>query len=99
MPEKKDTVALIWEGDEPGDDKKITYGEMKDEVCRLAKSEDAIKQIPIIFLTAQPQPAAVAKAMSLGAAGYLVKPFDPMKIIDQINESLVRVQAPTLKVA
>ena len=22
LPEKKDTVALIWEGDEPGDDKK-----------------------------------------------------------------------------
>ncbi len=69
------------------------------EVCRLAKADAASQTIPIIFLTAQPQPAAVAKAMSLGAAGYLVKPFDPMKIIDQINESLKRVQAPTLKVA
>ena len=69
------------------------------EVCRLAKADEALKAIPIIFLSAQPQPAAVAKAMSLGAAGYLVKPFDPMKIIDQINESLQRVQAPILKVA
>jgi len=69
------------------------------EVCRLAKADPATQQIPIIFLTAQPQPAAVAKAMSLGAAGYLVKPFDPMKIIDQINESLQRVQAPPLKAA
>lgn len=69
------------------------------EVCRLAKADPAVNHIPIIFLTAQPQPAAVAKAMSLGAAGYLVKPFDPMKIIDQINDSLQRVQAPPLKVA
>ena len=69
------------------------------EVCRLAKADPVTQNVPIIFLTAQPQPAAVAKAMSLGAAGYLVKPFDPMKIIDQINESLQRVQAPTLKVA
>ena len=24
LPAKKDTIALIWEGDEPGDDRKIT---------------------------------------------------------------------------
>jgi len=66
------------------------------EICRNAKADEHTKNIPIIFLTAQPQPAAVAKAMSLGAAGYIVKPFDPIKIIDQINEALQRVQAPPL---
>jgi len=66
------------------------------EVCRQAKADESTQHIPIIFLTAQPQPAAVAKAMSLGAAGYIVKPFDPIKIVDQINEALQRVQAPPL---
>ncbi len=66
------------------------------EVCQRVKADAATHQIPIIFLTAQPQPTAVAKAMSLGAAGYLVKPFDPIKIIDQVNEALSRIQAPLI---
>ena len=67
------------------------------EICERSKNNEATRDIPIIFLTAQPQPSSVARAMSLGAAGYLVKPFDPIKIIDQINEALARVQAPLLK--
>ena len=31
-----DQVAIIWEGDDPKDSKKITYRELHDEVCRLA---------------------------------------------------------------
>jgi len=67
------------------------------EICQSAKADEATRHIPIIFLTAQPQPSSVARAMALGAAGYIVKPFDPIKIIDQINEALSRVQAPLLR--
>ena len=31
-----DKVAIIWEGDDPGEDRKFTYGELKNEVCRMA---------------------------------------------------------------
>ncbi len=31
-----DKVAIIWEGDDPADSKKITYAELKDEVSRFA---------------------------------------------------------------
>ena len=31
-----DQVAIIWEGDEPSDDAKITYRQLHDEVCRFA---------------------------------------------------------------
>jgi len=31
-----DQTAIIWEGDDPNDDKKITYRELYDHVCRLA---------------------------------------------------------------
>ncbi|WP_274627131.1 acetate--CoA ligase [Arvimicrobium flavum] len=31
-----DQVAIIWEGDNPYDDKKITYNELYEHVCRLA---------------------------------------------------------------
>src|SRR3954468_7965747 len=53
------------------------------EICKRAKEDPSTRAIPIIFLTAQPQPAAIAKAMSLGAAAYLIKPFDPTQIISQ----------------
>ncbi|MEO1081971.1 MAG: acetate--CoA ligase [Pseudomonadota bacterium] len=41
LPEKADQVAIIWEGDDPADSRKITYAGLKDEVCRLA---NALKQ-------------------------------------------------------
>jgi len=31
-----DQVAIIWEGDDPADDKKVTYKELHAEVCKMA---------------------------------------------------------------
>ncbi len=36
LPEKASQTAIIWEGDDPNDDKKITYQMLHDEVCKLA---------------------------------------------------------------
>ena len=36
LPERADQTALIWEGDDPADSKHITYGELKEQVCKLA---------------------------------------------------------------
>ena len=36
-----DQVAIIWEGDDPGDDMKITYKELHGHVCRLANAMKA----------------------------------------------------------
>ncbi|MBX3520049.1 MAG: acetate--CoA ligase [Xanthobacteraceae bacterium] len=36
LEKRGDQVAIIWEGDEPTDDKKITYKELHAEVCRWA---------------------------------------------------------------
>eukprot|EP01037_Dinobryon_pediforme_P028165 gene28165-biopygen16744 len=33
---KPDATAIIWEGDDPNESKIITYGQLKDEVCRFA---------------------------------------------------------------
>jgi len=38
LPERAGQTALIWEGDNPADSRHITYGELKDEVCRLANA-------------------------------------------------------------
>jgi acetyl-CoA synthetase len=36
LPERADDVAIIWEGDDPSVDARITYGELHEHVCRLA---------------------------------------------------------------
>ncbi|WP_297803117.1 acetate--CoA ligase [uncultured Brevundimonas sp.] len=36
LPARRDEVAIIWEGDEPTDSRRITYGELHDQVSRLA---------------------------------------------------------------
>ena len=36
LKKRGDQVAIIWEGDNPYDDRKITYSELHDHVCRLA---------------------------------------------------------------
>ena len=36
LAERGDQVAIIWEGDDPKELKKITYRELHDQVCRLA---------------------------------------------------------------
>jgi acetyl-CoA synthetase len=36
LGERADQVAIIWEGDDPKDSKKITYRELHDQVCRMA---------------------------------------------------------------
>ena len=35
LENRADQVAIIWEGDDPGDDKKINYQELHEEVSRL----------------------------------------------------------------
>ena len=36
LPKRADQVAIIWESDDPNVDRKITYRELHDEVCRFA---------------------------------------------------------------
>jgi acetyl-CoA synthetase len=36
LAKRGDQVAIIWEGDDPKTDKKITYQQLHDEVCRFA---------------------------------------------------------------
>ena len=36
LPDRGDRIAIIWEGDEPGVSRRISYRELHDEVCRFA---------------------------------------------------------------
>jgi CheY-like chemotaxis protein len=58
------------------------------ETCRRLKRNPKTREIPVIFLTAKAQHFEVKQGLDAGAAGYLVKPFDPMTLRDQIVSCL-----------
>jgi two-component system, OmpR family, response regulator len=46
---------------------------------------DAVLLDVVIFLTAKAQSAERQRLMSLGAAGVIAKPFDPLKLPDELT--------------
>lgn len=58
------------------------------ETCVRLKADDTSRDTPIIFLTAKAQMAEIQHGMSLGAIGYILKPFDPMTLSAQVQEIL-----------
>jgi acetyl-CoA synthetase len=36
LPRRAEQTAILWEGDDPGDDRRITYRELHEAVCRFA---------------------------------------------------------------
>ena len=47
------------------------------------------KLIPMIFLTASKQPGLRQKALALGAAGFLEKPYNPVHLLTTIQNALL----------
>jgi DNA-binding response OmpR family regulator len=45
------------------------------EVCRQLRAKDALKDVPVIFLTAWTDRAYMVKAFDVGGADYVTKPF------------------------
>jgi acetyl-CoA synthetase len=41
LKDRADQVAILWEGDDPKDDRKVTYRELHEHVCRLANAMKA----------------------------------------------------------
>jgi len=54
------------------------------EVCRKLKLDSITKGIPIIFLTARSGQAHIDMGLSLGAQGYITKPFEHDDLVDKI---------------
>jgi CheY-like chemotaxis protein len=48
------------------------------------RSEPQIADIPVVFMTAKAMPDEVARFRALGAVGVIAKPFDPMRLAQQV---------------
>ena len=50
-----------------------------------ARKTDRFRVVPILVLTTESDPEKKRRARNSGATGWIVKPFDPVKLIDVIR--------------
>jgi two-component system alkaline phosphatase synthesis response regulator PhoP len=58
------------------------------EACRQLREMEATKEIPIIFLSAKGQEAEVDEGLEAGADRYILKPFAPFELANEIKQIL-----------
>jgi len=92
LPHRKDEVALVFEGDEPGHAYTVTYGELHEQVCRMAnvlkdlgarKGDRVTIYLPMIPLAA----VAMLACARIGAIHSVVfGGFSPDSIAGRIQD-------------
>ena len=97
LPSKANKTAIIWEGDNPKDSKKITYQELHDHVCKFA---NVLKQRGVkkgdrvcIYMPMIPEAGyAMLACTRIGAVHSVVfGGFSPESLKDRILDSDCRV--------
>ncbi len=58
------------------------------EICRRLKADPATKPIPVIMVSAFAQQTDIQKGLDAGAADYVKKPFDVVKVVELIKKTL-----------
>jgi putative two-component system response regulator len=58
------------------------------EVLKEMKSNDATRDIPVVFVSAKSEQVDEDKGMELGAEGYLAKPVDPDLVLTMVKDIL-----------
>ena len=60
------------------------------EACVKIKQIEHLKHIPIVFLSAKGQEAEVKTGLDVGAEEYILKPFSPDQLTEQVQIILNR---------
>ncbi len=55
------------------------------EVCRRLRSDDALRAVPIIVISALDDEAAKQNALEAGATAYYTKPFSPTALLKELE--------------
>ncbi|MEZ5902636.1 MAG: acetate--CoA ligase [Alphaproteobacteria bacterium] len=90
LPQRANDIALIWEGDDPKNSLKISYGTLKSEVCKLANTlkQRGIKKGDRVTIYMPMVPEAVYAMLAcarIGAVHSVVfGGFSPQSLKDRI---------------
>jgi acetyl-CoA synthetase len=97
LPARAMQTAIIWEGDDPSDDKAISYQELHDQVCRLANAlrERGVKKGDrvCIYMPMIPEASyAMLACARIGAVHSIVfGGFSPEALKDRIQDAACQV--------
>ncbi len=58
------------------------------EVCQQLKSEERLKDIPVIFITAKTDKADIVKGFEAGGVDYVTKPFNTAELLARVQTHL-----------
>ena len=61
------------------------------EACIAMKQNPAVRDIPVIFLSAKGQESEVQSGMDAGALDYILKPFAPEILLQRLKEILEKI--------
>ncbi len=97
LDKRRDQVAILWEGDDPAKDRKITYRELHEQVCRYA---NVLKHMGVkkgdrvtIYLPMIPEVAYTMLACArIGAIHSVVfAGFSAESLADRINDAKAKL--------
>jgi len=60
------------------------------DACRAMKADSALKDIPIVFLSAKGQDSEIQTGLDAGAEEYLLKPFAPYQLTERVKVILAK---------
>ncbi len=92
LAERGDQVAIIWEGDDPNQQRKVTYRELHEEVCRLANALRTLgvkrgDRVTIYLPMVVEAAVAMLACARLGATHAIVfGGFSPDSLSNRIND-------------
>jgi two-component system, OmpR family, alkaline phosphatase synthesis response regulator PhoP len=58
------------------------------QILKKIKTDNELKDIPVIMLTSKAQEKDIVKGLELGAQDYMSKPFSPSELILRVNKAL-----------
>lgn len=61
-----------------------------NEVLKTLKNDNALKDIPVMMLTAKDEINNISESLTLGAKEYIVKPFDLENMILRLRNMITR---------
>jgi two-component system, chemotaxis family, chemotaxis protein CheY len=64
------------------------------ELLENIQTSGILRNIPVIMLSGSEDPEKRKKCLALGASSYIIKPFEPQLLIEEIENTFKRVEKP-----
>jgi len=62
------------------------------EAAEKLRAQENTKEIPIIFVSAKAQSVDVKAGLTAGAVDYVTKPFDPVELVEKVENLLTQAR-------